>query len=200
MPKVVDHRERRRELANATSALIAEEGVDAVTIRSIADRLEYSTGIVQHYFSSKRHLLLYTLRVEGALSQRRVEAAVVNDPGDLLGLLSALMPLDEARSKAWKVWLAYWATAALDADVALEQRRMFDTLRLRIRHVLRVHDAHPQLKPGIDPELVARRLLSICHGIGMEAVCHPDDWPQSMQHAAIVQEITDLTGLPTKNI
>lgn len=195
MPKVVDHRERRREVARAASSLIAESGVEAITIRAIADRLNYSTGIIQHYFSNKRQLLLYTLRFEGALSQQRIEATVVHDPGDLLGLLSALMPMNEPQTKAWKVWLTYWSTAALDSEVALEQRRMFDTIRLRIVHALRVQRSDPSFRQEIDPEMVARRLLSTCHGIGMEAVCHPEDWPAALQREAIIQEIADLTGL-----
>ncbi|WP_156677955.1 TetR/AcrR family transcriptional regulator [Sphingomonas profundi] len=195
MPKLVDHRERRREVARATSALIAEAGVGAITIRAIADRLNYSTAIVQHYFSNKRQLLLYTLRMEGSLGHHRIEAASANDPGDLVGMLAAMMPLDLARTKSWKTWLAYWSSAMLDPDIALEQRRLFDSLRSLITHSLRYHGRGSDLRRDIDTELVSRRLLALVHGIGMEAVCHPDDWPPDRQLTALVDEIRDLTGL-----
>lgn len=195
MPKLVDHRERRREIASVTSALIAESGVDAVTIRSIAERLNYSTGIVQHYFSNKRQLLLFTLRLEGSLGQRRLEAAVADDPADLLALLTAMLPLDEPCVKAWKTWLAYWSTATLDSEVAMEQRRLFEAMRAMITHCLRFHVKSAGLRRDVDLELVARRLLALTHGIGMEAVCHPDDWPADRQLVAVAEEIRDLTGL-----
>lgn len=195
MPKLVDHRERRREVARATAALIAESGVESVTIRAIADRLDYSTGIVQHYFATKRQLLLYTLRMEGSKGQRRVEAAVANDPADLVALLTAMMPLDEPRTKSWKTWLSYWGSAALDPDIAIEQRRLFEAVRVMIAHSLRVHGASPMLRRDIDLPLVARRLLALVHGIGMEAVSLPEDWPADRQLVAIADEIRDLTGL-----
>ena len=195
MPKVVDHRERRKQVAIATSELIAESGVDAVTIRAIAERLRFSTAIVQHYFSNKRQLLLFTLRMEGSLGQHRVETAVAHDPADLVGLLAAMLPLDAVRIRAWKTWLVYWSSATLDPDIAIEQRRLFDAVRAMIAHSLRIHDSNPDLRRDIDTELVARRLLALTHGIGMEAVCHPDDWPSPRQLAALSVEIRDATGL-----
>jgi AcrR family transcriptional regulator len=195
MPKIVDHRERRKLVAIATSELIAESGIDAVTIRAIAERLEFSTAIVQHYFSNKRQLLLFTLRMEGSLGQHRVETAVAHDPADLVGLLAAMLPLDAIRIRAWKTWLVYWSSATLDPDVAVEQRRLFEAVRAMIAHSLLIHANNPDLRRDIDAELVSRRLLALTHGIGMEAVCLPDDWPSQRQLAALVAEIRDATGL-----
>lgn len=50
MPKIVDHREMRKAVAEAASEIIATVGVSSMTIRSIADKLGYSTAIVQYYF------------------------------------------------------------------------------------------------------------------------------------------------------
>ncbi len=195
MPKLVDHRERRHEIARVTSDIIAEAGVDAVTIRSIADRLNFSTGIVQHYFPNKREILLYTLRVEGLLSQRRLAAAVEHDPTDLVGLLASPLPLDESRSKSWKTFLAYWSTAALDSEIALEHRRLSEAVHTMIRHGLRANRNAKGLRTDIDDERVALRLYGFVRGIGIDAICHPDGWPAELQLALLVQEIRDVTGL-----
>lgn len=195
MPRVVDHRERRRLVAEATAELIAEAGVEAVTIRAIAEKLNFSTAIVQHYFSNKRQLLLFTLRLEGSFGQRRVATTVAHDPADLLGLLAAMLPIDEARNRSWRTWLAYWGSARFDQDVTIEHRRMFEAQRSAISHGLRVQADNPALKPGIDNDIVARQLLAVVHGIGMEAVCHPADWSPESQLAVVAGTIRDATGL-----
>ncbi|NLZ97477.1 MAG: TetR family transcriptional regulator, partial [Micrococcus sp.] len=50
MPKIVDHEQRRRELAQAIWSIIALRGLSAVTLRSVAAEAGVSMGTVQHYF------------------------------------------------------------------------------------------------------------------------------------------------------
>jgi len=49
--------ERRNQLIDAALALFAERGVDATTIRDIAERAGVAQGLVYHYFESKDALL-----------------------------------------------------------------------------------------------------------------------------------------------
>jgi cytosine/adenosine deaminase-related metal-dependent hydrolase len=106
-----------------------------------------------------------------------------------------MLPLDAIRIRAWQTWLVYWSSATLDPDVAVEQRRLFEAVRAMIAHSLLIHATNPDLRRDLDVELVSRRLLALTHGIGMEAVCLPDDWPSQRQLAAVVAEIRDATGL-----
>jgi AcrR family transcriptional regulator len=59
MPKVVDHEERRTELATAVWRLASREGLEAVTVRRVAEEAGWSTGAVVHYFADKEDLLLF---------------------------------------------------------------------------------------------------------------------------------------------
>ncbi|MGH3177968.1 MAG: TetR/AcrR family transcriptional regulator, partial [Streptosporangiaceae bacterium] len=52
MPKVVDHAARRAELVDAAWRVIAEEGLEAATMRRIAEAAGCTTGRVTHYFDS----------------------------------------------------------------------------------------------------------------------------------------------------
>ncbi len=65
MPKIVDHDERRLALADAVLALIAREGISAVTTRAVAEESGWSTGVLNHYFGSRHELLLAALRRAG---------------------------------------------------------------------------------------------------------------------------------------
>ena len=59
MPKVVDHEERRSELAAAVWRLASRDGLEAVTVRRVAEEAGWSTGAVVHYFADKEDLLLF---------------------------------------------------------------------------------------------------------------------------------------------
>ena len=49
--------ERRELILNAAGSIIKEEGIDSLSIRKIADQIEYSPGIIYHYFKDKDDIL-----------------------------------------------------------------------------------------------------------------------------------------------
>ncbi len=49
--------ERRSLILNAANEIIAEEGLEGLSVRKIADRIEYSPGIIYHYFENKDDIL-----------------------------------------------------------------------------------------------------------------------------------------------
>lgn len=62
MPRIVDHDERRREICDVLLDVVAEAGIAAATIREVADRSKWSTGVISHYFKNRQDLLLGGLR------------------------------------------------------------------------------------------------------------------------------------------
>ena len=63
MPRQVDHRQSRTEIAYTVWAVIAEDGLDAVSMRRVAAEAGISLGRVQHYFTSKDELLRHTCQM-----------------------------------------------------------------------------------------------------------------------------------------
>jgi len=61
VPKVVDHEERQREIAGAVWRAVARRGIEAATMREIADEAGFSTGVLAHYFEDKDALLMAIL-------------------------------------------------------------------------------------------------------------------------------------------
>ncbi|MGB3635817.1 MAG: TetR family transcriptional regulator, partial [Rubrobacteraceae bacterium] len=57
MPKIVDHEERRRELAEAVWRVILRDGVEGVSVRNVAAEAGWSTGALRHYVGTKEDLL-----------------------------------------------------------------------------------------------------------------------------------------------
>ena len=76
MPKVVDHEERRAKLGAAVWRLASREGLEAVTVRRVAEEAGCSTGAVVHYFAGKEDLLLFAFStVADRVRTRLAEAA-----------------------------------------------------------------------------------------------------------------------------
>src|SRR5262252_380065 len=72
MPKIVDHDQRRRELAQAAWNVIADSGIDGATTREIAREAGFSTGVLAHYFERKDDILLEALHMSHATIKRRM--------------------------------------------------------------------------------------------------------------------------------
>lgn len=190
MPIYVDHHARRRQVVAVASRLIATAGLDAVTIRDVAEAAGCSTAIVSHYFHNKRELLFLTYQATIDRATERSDATFAVD--DLRGFLAEIMPLDEERLMEWKIWLAFWAKAAADPEIAEVQRNCVLTMRGRILAVLERLERGGQLAPGLDLEHHARRLLATITGMAIEVMFDPLDWPNERQHALIDPELNAL--------
>lgn len=197
MPIYVDHHARRRQVVAVASRLIAKAGLDAVTIRDVADAAGCSTAIVSHYFHNKRELLFLTYQGTIDRATERSEATFAVD--DLRGFLAEIMPLDEERLMEWKIWLAFWAKAAADPEIADVQRNCVLTMRGRILAVLERLERGGHLVPGLDLEHHARRLLATITGMAIEVMFDPLDWPNERQHALIDPELNALYRAPSES-
>ena len=59
MPIPVDHDQRRRDIADATWLVIEEAGVQGVTMRRVAEKMNGSTTLVTHYFKDRDSLISF---------------------------------------------------------------------------------------------------------------------------------------------
>lgn len=120
--------DRRDEFAAAALRLVAADGLEAVSVRSVAAEAGWSAGAVQKAFPTKRELVTAAV----ALMIRRVTTRMDALPatGDLITDVAALtretLPLDERRREEALVWSAVAGRAAHEAwmaDVLAEQDR-----------------------------------------------------------------------------
>lgn len=192
MPVFVDHEERRRLVIAVASRLIAEAGLEAVTVRDVADAAECSTAIVSHYFKNKRELLLLTYHSSIEVSQERCDRVLAADSADLKGYVAELMPLDEPRLIEWKIWLAFWARAVADQEIADVQSTCVVRARESIRGVLARLHGRGMLVPDLDLEDEARRMLTMLMGLAVQVMFDPADWPPERQHALVDRDLRRL--------
>ena len=73
-------RERRKRILDATLALAAKGGYEAVQMRTVAERADVALGTLYRYFPSKIHLLVSGLAREFERAQDRLDRAPI--PGE----------------------------------------------------------------------------------------------------------------------
>ncbi|MBY3621949.1 TetR/AcrR family transcriptional regulator [Acinetobacter sp. CUI P1] len=72
-----EREEMKKRILQAAASLIAEEGIEKLSIRKIAEKIEYSPGIIYHYFQGKDEIVVrylqqkYTDMVDGLQSVHR---------------------------------------------------------------------------------------------------------------------------------
>jgi TetR/AcrR family transcriptional repressor of bet genes len=172
MPKVVDHAARRAELVDAAWRVIAAEGLEAATVRRIAQAAGCTTGLVTHYFESKDDMLVAALReVHTRAGQRMIRHVGGADIADvLLEVILDALPMDQDRQLEWRVWLAFWGRAATDERLRQEQQRRYAEWRgLLGKLIRRAHPANTAAERRTAVDLIAGAI----DGLGIQATLEP---------------------------
>ncbi|WP_052850869.1 TetR/AcrR family transcriptional regulator [Streptomyces avicenniae] len=180
MPRTADHDERRRQIAEAVCALVADHGLDAVTVARTAATAGMSVGLVQHYFRSKDEMLLHAFRTVGARIRARADERVRAGTDHrrplarvLSEVLAEFVPLDGTRRAEFRVTRAF-AGRALDAPALAEVD--VETARLIRADLARgVHNGKEcgEVAPDLDPWPAAVRLLAVAEGLALQVYRDP---------------------------
>ncbi|TCK25315.1 TetR/AcrR family transcriptional regulator [Pseudonocardia endophytica] len=112
MPRQVDHAQRRREIADALWRVVADQGVDAVSLRRVAGEAGVSMGLVQHYFHTRDEMLLFAFEIVGERVAEECGRLLseMDDPGPrdrVRVLLTQWLPIDERRLREARALLAH---------------------------------------------------------------------------------------------
>lgn len=188
MPKVVDHAQRRRELVAATWAVVAAEGIEAATVRRIAEEAGCTTGRITHYFADKEEVLVAALRQVHRAAGKRMLAAIGERSGleALRAVLAEALPLDQERVLEWRVWLAFWGSAATSTSLQAEQHQRYREWRGLLKRVL----ATARLSADIDLDRLVDQIVALVDGFGLQGVLDPQH-PQPEQLASRLNGAVD---------
>jgi AcrR family transcriptional regulator len=194
MPKIVDHEQRRNEIALVACRVVAQYGFDQATIVRIAREAGYTTGMVAHYFDTKQEIIIAALRLILRRIEERLEPKTTGAAADLLALLSEALPLDETRYTECAFWIAFWGQVPAD-------RRLKSINTWVHREYLRLFErclAHgwPEWSqwPTAMREQVLRSVVTFINGITASTVASRADWPAERQVAQLRLQLELLYG------
>lgn len=181
MPKVVDHDQRREDIAHIACQVIAKHGFEQATVARIARAAGYTTGMVAHYFESKQQIVIAALRLVLLRMEQRLTRQSRSGDASLLTLLSEGLAIDSQRFAECAFWTAFWGQVPVDptlkrinATVHKEYRRMYE------RCFATVWPEWTQYSPKVRDQ-VLRSVITFINGLTAGAVTSRGDWPAEKQ-------------------
>ncbi|MEV7615643.1 TetR/AcrR family transcriptional regulator [Streptomyces sp. NPDC089799] len=121
-----DGRIAQERMLEEAMAAIAEDGLAALTMSALAERLGTSGGHILYYFGSKDRLLLEALRWSEALLDRERAALLsrrVTAPRKLVLFTELYLP-SGPRDPRWMLWIELWARTASNAALRAAQEEI----------------------------------------------------------------------------
>jgi len=173
--------ELKTRIIEAAAAIIAEEGYDRLSIRGIAERIEYSPAIIYHYFRDKGEIVAHLVEV----GYRRIADSVKGAP----------VYADDPVRTLYEAFSAY-------SRIVLESPNLFriallgqgwelpDEIRIlsegvskeresigRLTEFVRAFCESGKFRP-LEPELAAQVILSAVHGLLARFILEPSVPPK----------------------
>jgi len=181
MPKIVDHAQRREEIAHVACQVVARFGFEQATVARIARAAGYTTGMVAHYYESKQEIILAALRLMLLRIEQRLTRERETREANLLDVLSEALAIDAQRFTECAFWMAFWGQVS--ADKKLKQLNVWvhrEYMRLFARCFAKYWPEWPAWPPTARDQ-VLRSVVTFMNGLTASAVTSPRDWPAAMQ-------------------
>ena len=193
MPKDVNHDERREELLEAVWRVVARDGMERATIRTIAAETGWSAGVLAHYFADKDDILGSALRLAYDRIRARWDAKLDGLTGSeaLYELVLDNLPLDDERELETKFLMNYWSRE-IRGGVGVPRRSplLIDMLTTLARDAQEAGE----MRADEAPEDIAERLLGLIDGFSLHALLDPQRLTRERQVALIRREFERLAA------
>lgn len=176
MPRKVHQDERRAELLVAVWRVIAQDGLENVTVRTLARETGFSTGTLAHYFADKDDILVSALR----LSHERIVARWEEKLEGLHGLKAFRelvldnLPLDDDRELETRLAMNYWVRAVTRENVVNSQWRKGPPLFSRLTALAAEGQELDQITRDETPAEIAERFHALIDGLSLHSLLYAD--------------------------
>ncbi|AGS71996.1 TetR/AcrR family transcriptional regulator [Streptomyces collinus] len=182
----------REEVLVAAMDMIAERGLEKLTMAALGREVGMSSGHLLYYFHSKDELLLRTLEwSEGRLGAER--GRLLTRPGTARERLEAYVDLyvpDGHRDPHWTLWLEVWNRSQNADDAARERQAAIEGAWHRDLVALIAEGvSRGEFRP-VDADRFAARLRALLDGFSIHVAIglRGTDRPQVISH---VREFLD---------
>lgn len=189
----VSREERMERLAQATWRLIAERGITAVSVRTVAEEAGVAVGSLRHLFPTQAALLEFSAKLMLDRVTARVTGIASSSGADPVGhaeaTIAELMPITPSTRREFEISLALIAetpsTPGL-AEIRDDAHRDLLELFARIVAVLQESDG---ASPSSEDE--AKRLFALVDGVSLhllhQAAGEDTAWAQRIVRDELVR-------------
>lgn len=199
VPKYVDKEARRRHIAAALQRIAAKEGLEGVSIRTVAAEAGLSAGAVQRDFATKDELLHFALRetvdaVAERFSRVRIGPQGLTFAEGLRAVLLDLLPVDAERLAHARVWATFYARATVTPEFAAVLAEFDALARTALTAAVSYAEQEGELARGLSVEEAVELILVLLDGVWLTAARQPPGTPLDGQSVAVDAAVTAITG------
>jgi len=168
-------------------SLIAQHGLEGVTMRAVAAEAGLSYGSLFHYFSSKDELLMHAVRHSTTLQTDRINKFTSQYSGmkALEHLLCDDAIINESSRDDWIVWLTFLYKAAMQTSFAEAYAELIDGWQARIVRLLEDAQQAGEIRSELDVHFEAVAIWAYSAGISQLSLLHPEMLPVPLQKRLI---------------
>lgn len=165
--------------------MLADQGIERLTLRAVATAAGCTTGLVLHRFANRQALLLHARMLLHERVRQRVEVMEreAATPGVALrAVLSQAMAMDAPMQAENRVWVGFLG-AALGDDALLDAHRQANAAwQERIARLVRATTPERQDEEALR---IARSLIALTSGAATLAVADSDRYDAATQQAML---------------
>ncbi|MFF4596670.1 TetR family transcriptional regulator C-terminal domain-containing protein [Amycolatopsis sp. NPDC001319] len=185
----VTAQERRDQILEAATVLIARRGYHNVRVSDIARYCGTSTATVHYHFPSKEAALhaaleFYARRFRERLDEEFGQASSAREK--LRRLIEVQLTLTPDDVDEWSVWIQFWNQAMLEPELRPAQRRIYSSWRRLVVDLLR-ECRREGLAPEADVEALADRFTAMVDGLAIQILVGSTDLTPDRMRTLLLQ-------------
>ncbi|RKN74900.1 TetR/AcrR family transcriptional regulator [Paenibacillus ginsengarvi] len=199
MPKIVDHEQKRKLIAESAWHIIEEKGVEHASIRAVAAAAGLSPGALRHYFSTQDELLLFIVdyyltrgatRAEG-LEISRIPMKAAKE------ILLQLLPMDAEKRTAAGVWWIFAIRSLTSSAVQAKKDELTDGLHYLTKAAIEILSNAELLPSSVDIPFETLRLAAVVEGLTILALLRPEHYTPETVEQIVTRHLQDLCSRAT---
>lgn len=193
MPRTMDRDTRKAQLAEAVWQVILDQGISAVSVRTVAERAGVAVGSLRHVFPTRSALLQFSAEL---MVQRATDRILSTEPQDdprefAVALIKHTLPLTPDSRAEFEVNLALLAERTAVPELREVRTHAHQQLTVLSARIVQILTGNTEI-PTTDPR--AQRLHALIDGLSFHLFHQPPDADPSWALDVMRGEIVTITS------
>nr|WP_272954672.1 TetR family transcriptional regulator C-terminal domain-containing protein [Kribbella sandramycini] len=176
--------------------VVADVGLKEARLVEVARVAGVSVGLVQRYFRTKEELIRFGVGYVYERTEQRAQEVEFVMPvrGYLERLMAVFLPLDEARVRELRFWLAFLHTSLTDPELAATHQQAQLKLLTGLREAFEGAQRRGEVAADRDPTAEAAALVAFVDGLALHHLTTAPAYPVESLQPALTTYLDQVFG------